>query len=213
MYRAYRLSDGTGKKINVDYRNALCVIYNDNNEIEEHIGFDDTLENPKIVYRGEEIYLENFLYRPLEDTIDIINNSMNTLSAPIGITDFINTLIKERDRVGFIMEAEVISIANPSEVKVSKEDDYLVLGQPAVLYALVNPVEYVMNHREWDSGIEVIPVDKAVQGMLEKVIISIDELYFLVMRGLVEMVDKVEYRKKHRYDKVMQRGRELEVRW
>lgn len=213
MYRAYRLSDGTGKKINVDYRNAVCVIYNDNNEIEEQIVFDDTLENPKIVYRGEEIYLENFLYRPLEDTIDIINNSMNTLSAPIGITDFINTLIKERGRVGFIMEAEVISIVNPSEVKVNKEDDYLVLGQPAVLYALVNPVEYVMNHREWDSGIEVIPVDKAVQGMLEKVIISIDELYFLVMRGLVEMVDKVEYRKKHRYDKVMQRGRELEVRW
>lgn len=213
MYRAYKLKSGRGKKVYVDYRNAVCILYDDNNEIEEQIGFDDSLENPSIVYRGETIHLENFLYRPLEDTIDILEKAREGLCRPIGISDFVNTIIQERERVGFIVEAEIEEIIKPKEVRAIKNDDYLVLGDRAIIYTLVNPVEMIMNHREWNRGIEIEPVDKLVSTMLERVIFDTEQLYCLVVRGLIEVVDKRKYRKENRYDKVIQRGKELEVRW
>lgn len=192
MKRCYTLK--SGEKLNC-WHNDLgwLTVMEDNRKDKEVLEFDRRSNDPTVDYHGEIIHVDDFDYMPLNEAIKFVNKAKETGDRwLVKESDLLATIMKEADKVGFIMEVEAFDTIIPGlgiGLKGSRDN---------MIECLMVPFEGNWKKDDWHYKIELRPeLDEVFSITGRETYYFSDFCSLMLGTDKIEMVDREEYRKSH----------------
>ena len=199
MIRHYTLKNGRTIRCWYNDLGYFTVYTDDNSGKEEYtLEFDFHDEDPTVVYYGETIHINEFNYMPLEELIEKVEEGIRINDRWVARhEDALATLMKESDRIGFVMEVECFNTIIPG-LGIGLKGS----GSPKVECLMV-PFEDRWNKKDWHYKVELRPDNENLRPMVGRETLYFSDLWDSVTRGVwIKLVDREKWRAEHPDDKV-----------
>lgn len=157
---------------------------------------------PIIEYKGEKINVEEYDHMPLEELLDKVEECQRKDDRwAIRQDDALATIMKESDRIGFVMEVNCFDTIVPGLGFGFKSDRIK-------MEALMIPFEDRWKKNDWHYKIELMAEEEEVRPLVGRETMYFSDLWSSVMTGKwIRIVDRNKYREEHKKDKVINGGK------
>ena len=199
MKRRYTLENG--ETLHAWYNDlGYFTVYKDETGAEEEctLEFNFRDEDPTVTYNGEVVHVNNFAYMPFEELLAQVNHGIEIGDRWVVSQDeALATLMKETDKIGFVMEVECFNTIIPG-LGIGLKGS----GSPKVECLLV-PFEDRWKKKDWHYKVELRPENEALRPMVGRETLYFSDLWDSVRTGKwIRMVNREEWRAEHPEDKV-----------
>lgn len=192
MRREYTLK--SGKTLYCWYSQySGLTIYTDETGAKKELTLEVDRGNPDPVveYHGETIHVNDFKFIGLDELIQKVSEAIASGDRVRVLSDeALATIMKEHDRVGFVMLVDCFDTVVPGL-------GFGLKSSNNRMEALMVPFEKYRKMEDWHYKIELQAADEASRLLVGKEDMYFQDLWTSVMCGHIKLVDKNKYMEEH----------------